>query len=52
VTVFTDWTLTDPHYFYLRGALWGIVVTTIFWKLLVPWFKRHYKKYKEDKEKA
>lgn len=27
--LFTDWTLTDPHYFYLRGAMWGAVVATI-----------------------
>ncbi len=33
--MFTDWTQTDPHYFFLRGALWGCVVTSLviaFWK--------------------
>jgi len=25
--MFTDWTQTDPHYFYLRGAIMGCVLT-------------------------
>jgi|GEM_PF-2785465 len=39
MTFFTDWTLTDPHYFYGRGALFGFVAATLFWKLLIPWLK-------------
>lgn len=35
--MFTDWTMTDPHYFYLRGAIWGAVFATFFWKMFVPW---------------
>ena len=38
--MFTDWTIIDPHYFYMRGALWGIVVATLFWKLFIPWINR------------
>jgi len=36
---FTDWSLTNPHYFYSRGALLGFVAATLFWKLLLPWLK-------------
>lgn len=36
----TDWSNTDPHYFYMRGALWGIVFATLFWTVVVPWIKR------------
>lgn len=38
--MFTDWTTTDPHYFYWRGALYGVVVATLFWRVLVPWIWR------------
>ena len=34
--MFTDWTLTDPHYFYKRGILLGMVATTLFWKIGLP----------------
>lgn len=27
--MFTDWTQTDPHYFYLRGAIMGCVLTLL-----------------------
>jgi hypothetical protein len=40
LTMFTDWTTTDPHYFYWRGALYGVVVATLFWRVLVPWIWR------------
>ena len=43
---FTDWTQTDPHYFYRRGALWGIVATTLFWKLAVPKIQEMYRSWK------
>jgi len=36
MTLFTDWTMVNPHYFWLRGALWGIIATTLFWKLFIP----------------
>lgn len=42
--MFTDWTATDPHYFYMRGALWGIVATSLFWVLFVPWVKERMRK--------
>ena len=45
--MFTDWTMTDPHYFWLRGALWGFVLATILWKMFVPWL---LKKLKGDKD--
>jgi len=38
--IFVDFTKTDPFYFYCRGALWGIVAATLFWKSFVPWLKR------------
>lgn len=34
--LFTDWTQTDPHYFWGRGAIWGIVFATLLWKLTIP----------------
>jgi hypothetical protein len=34
--MWTDWTQTDPQYFYLRGALFGAVAATMFWTLIVP----------------
>ena len=37
--MFTDWTMTDPIYFYTRGALWGVVAATLFWTVLIPWLK-------------
>jgi hypothetical protein len=45
ITQFTDWSYGDipsdvAHYFWLRGALWGVVATTLFWVLLVPRLKR------------
>jgi len=27
--MFTDWTQTDPHYFYLRGVIMGCVLTLL-----------------------
>jgi len=24
--MFTDWTQTDPHYFYVRGIILGVVI--------------------------
>ena len=38
--MFTDWTMTDVHYFYWRGAVFGVVVATLFWRVLVPWIWR------------
>jgi hypothetical protein len=38
--MFTDWTMTDPHYFYWRGTLYGVVVASCFWRVLWPWFWR------------
>ena len=26
--MFTDWTQTDPKYFYVRGVILGVVLTT------------------------
>ena len=41
--MFTDWTMTDPHYFWLRGAIWGLVAATLFWTLFIPWVKTKFK---------
>lgn len=30
--MFTDWTNTDPHYFYLRGMLMGAVLVTLLFQ--------------------
>jgi len=38
--MFTDWTQTDPHYFYIRGVFWGVIATSLFWGYIVPWIKR------------
>lgn len=40
--MFTDWTQTDPYYFYCRGALWGIIAATMFWQVLVPWLRKKW----------
>lgn len=51
--IFTDWTLTNPFYFYCRGILWGVVATTLFWKSFIPWLKRkilRWKLYKRSKQ--
>jgi len=37
--MFTDWSLTDPHYFYFRGALLGFVLATLLWGVFVPWLR-------------
>ena len=40
--IFTDWSIASEHsmYFYLRGAIWGFVVATLFWNYIVPWIKK------------
>ena len=45
--MFTDWTMTDSHYFYIRGVIYGIVAATIFWKALIPWLQTKFKKNKK-----
>lgn len=35
MSLFTDWSLTDPHYFWIRGALWGFVLASMFWKCVI-----------------
>lgn len=37
---FTDLTQTDPRYFWMRGALWGLVAATLVWRVVVPWLWR------------
>jgi len=37
--MFTDWTLTDPHYFYTRGMILGVVLASYFWAFILPWIK-------------
>lgn len=44
LTLLTDWTLTDPRYFWLRGAVWGIVVSSLFWRVFYPWAKTKARK--------
>ena len=46
--MFTDWTQTDPHYFYLRGVVWGLVAASMFWALLIPWLTKRFGKGSND----
>ena len=27
--MFTDWTMTDPSYFYMRGIIFGAVIASL-----------------------
>ncbi len=47
--MFTDWTQIDPHYFWARGALWGLVAATLFWRVVFPWLNA---KYVERRQRA
>ena len=47
--ILTNWKITDPRYFYYKGALWGFVVASFFWLYFVPWLK---KKLKERHKKS
>lgn len=42
--MFTDWTQIDPHYFYGRGVVYGIVITTLFWTVFLPGVKKFFGK--------
>jgi hypothetical protein len=42
--MFTDWTMEDPRYFYARGVIYGVVLATMFWTLLVPWLCERFRK--------
>jgi hypothetical protein len=46
--MFTDWSMTDPHYFYRHGAMFGFVFATLLWLYFVPftrkWLKRKDKR--------
>lgn len=35
--MFTDWSVAceNARYFYMRGALWGIVAASLVWRVLV-----------------
>lgn len=37
--MFTDWTQTNPHYFFFRGAIYGFVLATMLFKWLIPTIK-------------
>lgn len=42
--MFTDWAYGDipreiARYFWLRGALWGAVATTLLCGVIIPWIK-------------
>lgn len=41
--MFTDWVMIDPHYFYIRGFILGLVVASYFWGVLMPWMKKNSK---------
>jgi|GEM_PF-6466925 len=49
--LFTDFNIShSPQYFYVRGAIWGIVFTTCFYKFFLPWLKKKifaWKKYRQ-----
>lgn len=34
LTLYTNWSLTAPRYFYIRGAIWGLVGASLLWKVL------------------
>ena len=38
--MFTDWSQTDPHYFYVRGVILGAVFATLFWRVVLPWLRK------------
>ena len=42
--IFTDWTATDPKYFYIRGVVYGMIAATLFWKWFLPIMQRIKKK--------
>ena len=44
----TDWTITDPHYFYIRGAIFGYVLAVFLGVFVAPWIKRKFRKKVED----
>ena len=37
--MFTDWTMTDPRYFYGRGAIWGFVMCLVITQIVIPKIK-------------
>jgi len=39
--MFTDWSnaVEGARYFYFRGALWGFVVATFLYNVVIPWVK-------------
>lgn len=42
LTLFTDWIGSHSNrYYYIRGAIWGFVLASLFWSLFIPWLKRH-----------
>jgi len=41
--MFTDWTMTDPHYFYGRGFILGVVLSFWFWGIMIPWISKKLK---------
>ncbi len=49
MTLFTDLTETDPAYFWIRGAIWGFVLATLIWCVVVPWFKKRREDRKRDR---
>lgn len=38
--MFTDWTTTDPRYFWARGALWGVIATLFVIFVAIPWVRK------------
>ena len=37
--MFTDWTVTDPHYFYQRGVMLGFVWGMVIFGYVIPKLK-------------
>ncbi len=46
----TDWTETDPHYFFARGALYGFVLATFLWLAAIPWVRKKLRDRREARE--
>jgi hypothetical protein len=44
IKMFTDWTMEDPRYFYIRGVIYGVVLATMFWKVIVPCLCERFRK--------
>ena len=45
--MFTDWSNADPKYFYMRGAIYGFILATMIWVVIVPKITEYYHNRKD-----